>query len=55
MQDHRVLVLCNLKPRNLVGFRSHGMVMCAAAPVADGKEKVKFVEPPADAKVFPHD
>ncbi|KAF1784734.1 NAD(P)-binding domain [Phytophthora cactorum] len=33
MQDRRVLVLCNLKPRNLVGFRSHGMVMCAAVPL----------------------
>ncbi|RLN10132.1 hypothetical protein BBJ28_00023514, partial [Nothophytophthora sp. Chile5] len=36
MQGRRVLVLCNLKPRNLVGFRSHGMVMCAAVPLADG-------------------
>lgn len=46
MQDARVLVLCNLKPRNLVGFRSHGMVMCAAVPLEDGKEKVAFVTPP---------
>ncbi|DBA03744.1 TPA: hypothetical protein N0F65_004161 [Lagenidium giganteum] len=51
MQDRRILVLCNLKARNLVGFKSHGMVMCAAAPLADGKEHVVFVEPPADAKV----
>ncbi|KAH7473985.1 Methionine--tRNA ligase, cytoplasmic [Phytophthora ramorum] len=51
MQDRRVLVLCNLKPRNLVGFRSHGMVMCAAVPLEDGKEKVAFVTPPEGAKI----
>ncbi|KAG3114029.1 hypothetical protein PI125_g6801 [Phytophthora idaei] len=51
MQDRRVLVLCNLKPRNLVGFRSHGMVMCAAVPLGDGKEKVAFVTPPEGAKI----
>ncbi|GLE01670.1 hypothetical protein PINS_up010504 [Pythium insidiosum] len=51
MQDRRILVLCNLKARNLVGFKSHGMVMCAAVPTEDGKEKVAFVEPPADAAI----
>jgi aminoacyl tRNA synthase complex-interacting multifunctional protein 1 len=51
MQGRRVLVLCNLKPRNLVGFRSHGMVMCAAVPIEGGKEKVAFVTPPEGAKV----
>ena len=51
MQDRRVLVLCNLKPRNLVGFRSHGMVLCAAVPMADGTEKVVFVTPPEGANV----
>jgi len=51
MQGRRILVLCNLKPRNLVGFKSHGMVMCAAAPLGDGKEKVAFVDPPAAAAV----
>lgn len=51
MQGRRVLVLCNLKPRNLVGFRSHGMVMCAAVSLEDGKEKVAFVTPPEGAKI----
>lgn len=51
MQGRRILVLCNLKPRNLVGFKSHGMVMCAAAPLEDGKEKVAFVDPPAAAAI----
>ena len=42
----RVLVLANLKARKLVGFASHGMVLCASK---DGK--VEFVEPPQDAAV----
>jgi len=44
----RVLVLSNLKMRKLVGFPSHGMVMCAAS--ADGT-KVEFVEPPEGAAI----
>ena len=51
MQNRRVVVLCNLKARNLVGFKSHGMVMCAAKTQEDGTELVRFVEPPVDAKV----
>jgi aminoacyl tRNA synthase complex-interacting multifunctional protein 1 len=31
MLGQRLLVVCNLKPKNLVGFKSHGMVLCAAA------------------------
>ena len=42
----RVLVLCNLKTRKLVGFPSHGMVLCAASD-----DSVQLVEPPADAVV----
>lgn len=44
----RVLVLANLKARKLVGFASHGMVMCVSSE--DGS-KVEFVEPPADAAI----
>ena len=44
----RVLVLANLKTRKLVGFPSHGMVLCAASE--DGS-KVEFIEPPADAEI----
>mmetsp|Transcript_42304 Transcript_42304/g.62760 ORF Transcript_42304/g.62760 Transcript_42304/m.62760 type:complete len:242 (-) Transcript_42304:62-787(-) len=47
LQGQRVLVLSNLKTRKLVGFPSHGMVMCAS----DGDGKVEFVVPPADATV----
>ena len=48
MQNQTVLVLCNLKPRPLVGFNSHGMVMCASN---EDHTQVQFAVPPADAKV----
>jgi aminoacyl tRNA synthase complex-interacting multifunctional protein 1 len=36
--------------KNLVGFKSHGMVLCAAETREDGTEKVEFVEPPEGGK-----
>lgn len=48
MQDRMVLVLCNLKKRNLVGVPSHGMVLCASN--AEHTE-VEFVIPPTGAKI----
>eukprot|EP00978_Attheya_sp_CCMP212_P000829 scaffold1738_cov46-Attheya_sp.AAC.1 len=48
LSGQRVLVLANLKTRKLMGFPSHGMVMCASTE--DGS-KVEFVEPPVDAKI----
>lgn len=48
MQNRSVLVLCNLKARNLVGFPSHGMVLCASN--AD-HTKVEFAVPPEGAKI----
>jgi phenylalanyl-tRNA synthetase, alpha subunit len=48
LEGQRVLVLSNLKERKLVGFPSHGMVLCASS--ADGSS-VEFIEPPADAKI----
>lgn len=47
LQGQRLLVVANLKAKNLVRFKSHGMVLCAASE--DGK--VEFVEPPADAPI----
>jgi aminoacyl tRNA synthase complex-interacting multifunctional protein 1 len=47
LEGQRVLVLANLKTRKLMGFPSHGMVMCAA----NEEGKVEFVEPPADAVI----
>jgi hypothetical protein len=29
MLGQRLVVVCNLKPRSLMGFKSHGMVLCA--------------------------
>ncbi|XP_057321499.1 tyrosine--tRNA ligase, cytoplasmic [Microplitis mediator] len=47
MQDRMVVVLANLKPANLRGVASHGMVLCASV---DGEErKVEPLRPPADA------
>jgi methionine--tRNA ligase beta chain len=50
MQNRKVIVIANLAPRKLVGFKSHGMVLCAAK-VIDGEEKVEFVEVPKDAPI----
>ena len=47
LEGQRVLVLANLKARKLVGFPSHGMVMCAS----DSEGNIRFVEPPADAAI----
>ncbi len=62
MQGQRLLVVSNLKAKNLVKFKSHGMVLCAAAMTTitvtetsqEGggeREIVEFIEPPADAKI----
>jgi aminoacyl tRNA synthase complex-interacting multifunctional protein 1 len=47
MLGQRLLVVANLKAKNLVKFKSHGMVLCAA----DKDGKVEFVEPPVDAPI----
>jgi len=49
--DRRVCVLANLKKRKLVGFPSHGMVLCASIENDDGESQVVFVDPPADAAI----
>lgn len=51
MLGQRLLVVSNLKAKNLVGFKSHGMVLCAAATNEDGSERVEFVEPPPEAAI----
>jgi aminoacyl tRNA synthase complex-interacting multifunctional protein 1 len=50
MQNRKVIVIANLSPRKLVGFKSHGMVLCGAKIMEDGEEKVEFVEVPENAK-----
>lgn len=48
MEGRKVLVLCNLKERKMLGFGSHGMVLCASNK---DHTEVKFVNPPIDAKI----
>jgi len=48
LEGRMVLVLCNLKERKMLGFPSHGMVLCASN--ADHTE-VKLVNPPPDANI----
>ena len=48
LEGRKVLVLCNLKARKLVGFPSHGMVLCASN---QDHTEVKLVNPPVDAPV----
>lgn len=47
MLGQRLLVISNLKAKNLVGFKSHGMVLCCS----DANGKVEFVEPPANTPI----
>jgi len=47
MQDRMVLVLANLKPANLRGVASHGMVLCASVDEPD--RKVEPLRPPNDS------
>ena len=48
LENRHVLVLCNLKARNLVGFPSHGMVLCASNV---DHTQVEFVVPPSDTPI----
>ncbi|KAF5833040.1 hypothetical protein DUNSADRAFT_10746 [Dunaliella salina] len=48
MQDRRVLVLCNLKARNMRGVKSHGMVLCDSNA---SHECVEPLAPPPEAPV----
>lgn len=48
MLDRHVIVLCNLKARNMRGIKSHGMVLCASD---QAHEIVEPLQPPAEAQV----
>mmetsp|Transcript_22124 Transcript_22124/g.32219 ORF Transcript_22124/g.32219 Transcript_22124/m.32219 type:complete len:271 (-) Transcript_22124:68-880(-) len=50
MKNRKVIVVCNLKPRNLKGFKSHGMVLCASVDGENGERKVEFVDPPSSTQ-----
>lgn len=47
LPGQRVLVLANLKCRTMLGFPSHGMVLCAS----NSEGAVQFIEPPDDARI----
>jgi tRNA-binding EMAP/Myf-like protein len=47
VQGRKVIVLCNLKDRNLVGFKSQGMVICSSN---EDHSVVKLLDPPAAAQ-----
>lgn len=51
MQGRRLIVVANLKPRSLVGFKSFGMVLCGAKEKEGGGETVEFVDPPPGAAI----
>merc|ERR1712150_330559 len=44
MQNRHVLVVCNLKKRNFLGFSSHGMILCACNSSIKEKE-VELIQP----------
>lgn len=50
MLGRKLIVVANLKPRSLVGFKSNGMVLCASKTSADGTTTVEFVDPPASSQ-----
>ena len=52
LEGAKIIVVTNLKPRKLVGFKSHGMVLCAARVDPEtGEERVELVTPPPGARV----
>ena len=48
LENRIVLVLCNLKARTMLGFPSHGMVLCASN---QEHTKVECVVPPPDCQI----
>jgi aminoacyl tRNA synthase complex-interacting multifunctional protein 1 len=46
--EHRLLVVSNLKAKNLARCKSHGMVLCANQSNVDGNENVEFIKPRTD-------
>lgn len=48
MQDRLVVVLCNLKPRNMRGIKSNGMLLCASN---DAHTTVEPLTPPEGSNV----
>jgi len=51
LKDHNVIVFCNLKPKSLAGYMSHGMILCASN---DDHSKIELLIPPEGAKPGDH-
>lgn len=47
LKDRHVVVFCNLKPKPLAGYMSHGMILCASN---DDHSKIEVLIPPEGAK-----
>merc|ERR1712078_83825 len=45
LEGKECIVLCNLKPRNMRGVKSHGMLLCASDKEVEGEEKVEILNP----------
>lgn len=48
LQGRPVVVLCNLKPRNMAGIKSNGMLLAASD---EAHETVQLLSPPEDAPI----
>lgn len=49
MQDKYLVAVCNLKPANMRGVKSHAMVLCATSK--DGKDAgIELIQPPPGSK-----
>ena len=51
LEGKECVVLCNLKPRNMRGVKSHGMLLCASDKKTEGEEKVELLSPPQGTPV----
>eukprot|EP00922_Rhytidocystis_sp_ex-Travisia-forbesii_P026112 GHVS01038259.1.p1 GENE.GHVS01038259.1~~GHVS01038259.1.p1 ORF type:complete len:372 (+),score=49.24 GHVS01038259.1:194-1309(+) len=48
LENHKVLILANMKSKSLRGFQSHGMVLCVSN---EDNSSIELLRPPADAPV----
>ena len=51
LEGKMCVVLANLKPRNMRGVKSHGMLLCASDKETEGEEKVELLVPKEGTQV----
>merc|ERR1712078_670642 len=51
LEGKMCIVLANLKPRNMRGVKSHGMLLCASDKETEGEEKVELLVPKEGTQV----